>query len=117
MLKRDFQNDSLPRIFFSYFRPHRKLFLLDMTCALLMSLIDLAFPYISRVCMYELIPESQYRAFFSIIIIMIAAYFLRAGLQYIVCYWGHAFVVLVEAPRKRGRQVRGHQAFACLARA
>ena len=97
MPERDFHSDSLLRIFLSYFRPHKKLFLLDMACALLISLIDLAFPYVSRLCMYQLIPESLYRAFFTVIVVMVAAYLLRAGLQYIVCYWGHAFGVLVEA--------------------
>ena len=97
MPERDFHSDSLLRIFLSYFRPHKKLFLLDMACALLISLIDLAFPYVSRLCMYQLIPESLYRAFFTVIVVMVAAYLLRAGLQYIVCYWGHTFGVLVEA--------------------
>ena len=97
MPKRDFHNDSLLRIFLSYFRPHMGLFLTDMACALVISLIDLAFPFISRLCMYELIPENRYQAFFAVIAVMIAAYLLRAGLQYIVCYWGHAFGVLVEA--------------------
>ena len=97
MPERDFHNDSLLRIFLSYFRPHKKLFLLDMACALMISLIDLAFPFVSRLCMYELIPESRYQAFFAVIAVMVVAYLLRAGLQYIVCYWGHAFGVLVEA--------------------
>ncbi len=97
MPARDFHHDSLARIFFSYFRPHIKLFLLDMVCALMISLIDLAFPYVSRMCLYELIPENLYQAFFAVIAVMLAAYLLRAGLQYIVCYWGHAFGVLVEA--------------------
>ena len=97
MPKRDFHNDSLLRIFLSYFRPHMGLFLTDMACALMISLIDLAFPFISRLCMYELIPENRYQAFFAVIAVMIAAYLLRAGLQYIVCYWGHTFGVLVEA--------------------
>ena len=32
----------------SYFKPHKKLFVLDMVCALTIALIDLAFPYLSR---------------------------------------------------------------------
>ena len=47
--------------------------------------------------MYELIPESRYKAFFAVIAVLIAAYLLRAALQYVVCYWGHIFGVLVEA--------------------
>ena len=45
MVTRDFQKQSLLGIFVSYFRPHMGLFLLDMACALMISLIDLAFPF------------------------------------------------------------------------
>lgn len=97
MTTRDFHKQSLMSIFVSYFRPHMGLFLLDMACALCISLIDLSFPYISRMCLYELIPESRYRAFFTVVAILLAAYLLRSLLQYVVCYWGHTFGVLVEA--------------------
>ena len=97
MRTRDFHNQSLLSIFLSYFRPHMGLFVLDMACALMISCVDLLFPYVSRMCMYELIPESRYKAFFAVIAVLIAAYLLRAALQYVVCYWGHIFGVLVEA--------------------
>ena len=97
MTTRDFQKQSLLSIFLSYFRPHMGLFLLDMACALMISIVDLAFPYISRICMYELIPESKYQAFFAVVLVLVAAYLVRAALQYVVCYWGHTFGVLVEA--------------------
>ena len=97
MVTRDFQKQSLLGIFLSYFKPHMGLFTLDMACALAISLVDLSFPYVSRMCMYELIPESRYRAFFAVIAVMVGAYLLRALLQYVVCYWGHTFGVLVEA--------------------
>ena len=97
MKTRDFKNQSLLSIFLSYFRPHIGLFALDMVFALMISCVDLAFPYVSRICMYELIPENRYQAFIAVIAVVVAAYLLRAGLQYIVCYWGHTFGVLVEA--------------------
>ena len=97
MMTRDFRRMRPLGIFLSYFRPHMGLFLLDMACALCIALIDLAFPYVSRMCMYDLIPESKYTAFFAVIGILLAAYVLRSLLQYIVCYWGHTFGVLVEA--------------------
>ncbi len=101
MTTRDFHKQSLLGIFLSYFRPHLGLFLLDMACALAISLIDLAFPYVSRMCLYELIPDSRYRAFFTVAVLLVAAYLLRAGLQYVVCFWGHTFGVLVEADIRR----------------
>ena len=45
------------RIFLSYYRPHIHLFLLDMFCALLICLIDLAFPYLSRTALNELLHQ------------------------------------------------------------
>ena len=101
MTTSDFQRKRPLGIFLSYFRPHIGLFVLDMTCALLIALIDLAFPYVSRMCMYDLIPESKYQAFFAVIGILLVAYVMRSVLQYVVCYWGHTFGVLVEADIRR----------------
>ena len=101
MTTKEFQESSAWRIFFSYFKPHRKLFFLDMCCALVISLIDLAFPYISRWCMYELLPQSAYRTFFAVMAAVFCAYVLRALFQYIICYWGHTFGILVEADIRR----------------
>ena len=101
MTTREFQQKSGLRIFLSYFKAHQKLFILDLICALGISLIDLAFPYISRWCMYELLPESAYRTFFVVMAIVFAAFALKAALAYVVCYWGHTFGIRVEADIRR----------------
>ena len=101
MTTREFQERSGLRIFLSYFRPRRKLFLLDMACALCISLIDLAFPYVSRWCMYELLPKSAYRTFFAVMGAVLLAFALRALMQYVIGYWGHTFGILVEADIRR----------------
>lgn len=64
---------------------------------MLISLIDLAFPYVSRWCMYELLPQSAYRAFFAVMTVVVIAFVLRALLHYVISYWGHTFGILVEA--------------------
>ncbi|MCI9610168.1 MAG: ABC transporter ATP-binding protein [Oscillibacter sp.] len=97
MTTQDFQRKSALQIFLSYFRPHRKLFVMDLTCALLISIIDLAFPAVSRWCMYELLPQSAYKTFFAVMAVVFAAFLLRALLTYVICYWGHTFGILVEA--------------------
>ena len=97
MTTKEFRERSALRIFLSYFRPHRRLFILDLACALLISLIDLAFPAVSRRCMYELLPESAYLTFFAVMAVVLAAFLLRSLLQYVICYWGHTFGILVEA--------------------
>lgn len=97
MTTQDFRQKSALQIFLSYFRPHRKLFIMDLACALMISVIDLAFPAVSRWCMYELLPRSAYRAFFCVMAVVFAAFVLRSLLLYVICYWGHTFGILVEA--------------------
>ena len=101
MTTREFQEKSTLQIFLSYFKPHKRLFIMDLCCALLISLIDLAFPYISRWCMYELLPQSAYSAFFTVMAVVFVAFALRALLTYVICYWGHTFGILVEADIRR----------------
>ena len=101
MTTRQFQGSSALRIFLSYFKPHRKLFFLDMCCALMIAVIDLAFPYVSRWCMYQLLPESAYRTFFAVMAVVFCAYILRSVFTYIICYYGHTFGILVEADIRR----------------
>jgi len=91
-----FKRGYLP-IFLSYYRPHLKLFLLDMMCALGIALVDLAFPYSSRIALNQLLPEKAYGAFFSVMAILLVAYALHAGMHYIVTYLGHMMGVRIEA--------------------
>ena len=69
------------RIFISYYRPHWKIFALDMACALCISLIDLAFPFVSRFAM--------------------SAYVLKSVFYYTVAFWGHLLGVRMEADIRR----------------
>ena len=101
MTTKEFQQKSSLQIFLSYFKPHKKLFIMDLGCALMISVIDLAFPYISRWCIYELLPKSAYRTFFAVMAVVFAAFLLRALLTYVICYWGHTFGILVEADIRR----------------
>ena len=88
-------------VFFSYFRPHRKLFAIDMTCAVLASLIDLAFPYVSRLAMTRFLPESRYRTFFVVMAVVLAAYVLRSLFYYCITVVGHRMGIYVEADMRR----------------
>ena len=101
MTTKDYQTRSPLRIFLSYFKPHRRLFALDMTCAFLIALIDLAFPLVSRQALYTWLPEKQFRVFFIVMAAVVAAYVLRSGLYFVVAYWGHTFGIRVEADIRR----------------
>ena len=84
-------------IFLSFFRPHRGLFFLDLACALVVALIDLAYPIVSRYAMRTLLPQNAYRAFFTVMLVVVAAYAVRALLYFVITYWGHTFGIRVEA--------------------
>lgn len=79
-----------------YFKPHRKLFFLDMICAVLASLIELSFPVISRKAMYDMLPNKAFQTFFTVMAIVAVAYVLRAVCYYVMTYWGHTFGIRVE---------------------
>ena len=95
-----FQRGYVP-IFLSYYKPHMKLFILDMCCALGIALVDLAFPWASRQALNELLPQSLYAAFFTVMGILLAAYALRSVMYFIVTYWGHMMGVRIEADIRR----------------
>ncbi|MEE3462125.1 MAG: ABC transporter ATP-binding protein [Lachnospiraceae bacterium] len=85
------------KLLFLYFKPHRKLFILDMICAVIASAVDLTFPMVSRHAMYQLLPEKAFEAFFRVMLFVGIAYFIRAICYYIMTYWGHTFGARVEA--------------------
>ena len=84
------------RTLLRYFRPHMKLFLLDMACAVAVAAIDLAFPVVSRHAMYTLLPERLFGAFFVVMAAVIICYALRSVCFYIMTFWGHTFGARVE---------------------
>ena len=84
-------------IFLHYFKNHRQLFAVDITCALLIALIDLAFPLVTRASLYDLLPNGKFGVFFALMGTCLAFYVLRSFLNYIVCYYGHTFGIRVEA--------------------
>lgn len=82
--------------FISYYRPHMKLFILDMVAALLIAIIDLVFPILSRDILNEYIPDGNLRAIYISVAVLIVIYGLRAIFNYIVDYWGHVVGVRME---------------------
>ena len=81
----------------SFFRPHMGLFILDMTCAITASAIDLVFPYVSRLSMTELLPNRLFETFFIVMGIMFLAYVLKGVMYYLITVLGHRMGVYIEA--------------------
>ena len=94
--QKDFSKPTMS-IFLSYFRPHMGLFVLDLSCALIASAVDLIFPLVARHAMYSMLPNKAYETFFTVMLIVGIAFFVKAIMHYIITYWGHMFGVRVEA--------------------
>ncbi len=92
----DYHGNGMLKIFAQHYKGHLGLFFLDMACALLASLVDLGFPYVSRICLQQYLPEGQFKAFFIVMGVVVAAHIVRTLLYYIITYWGHRLGVLIE---------------------
>ena len=97
MTTKDYQRKSPLAIFFSYFKRHWKLFLVDVMCAVLVAGIDLTFPLVTRSALYNMLPNQMYKLFFTVIVALIGCYLLRSVFYYIIAYIGHTFGIRVEA--------------------
>ncbi|MGM9584634.1 MAG: ABC transporter ATP-binding protein [Faecousia sp.] len=97
MTTEDYQRKSPLVIFLSYFGNHKRLFAIDILCAVGIAAIDLTFPLVTRKALYDLLPNQLYRTFFLIMLAVAASYVLRTFLNYIVGYYGHTFGIRVEA--------------------
>ena len=97
MTTKDYQKKSPLVIFLSYFKNHKKLFALDVLCAVGISAIDLMFPLVTRSALYDMLPNQMYRTFFTVMVTVLVCYVLRSVLQFVVAYFGHTFGIRVEA--------------------
>ena len=101
MTTEEYRKKSPLMIFLSYFRNHKKLFLVDILCAVGIAAVDLLFPLVTRQALYTWLPEQLYKTFFLIMAAVVGCYVLRSVLQYIVAYFGHTFGIRVEADIRR----------------
>ena len=82
--------------FIKYYRPHIKLFVIDMVCAFAISLIDLIFPYMTNLVLKKLIPNQAMRMVFIIGAVLLIFYIVRFIFSYIVGFWGHTMGIRIE---------------------
>ena len=87
--------------FIRYFKPHLKLFILDLIAATIVSAIDLLFPAVTRWCLYSLIPSGKWHTFWLVMASIFAFYIIRTLLTYVMWFYGHSFGVRVESDMRR----------------
>jgi len=87
--------------FVSYYKPHKKLFILDMVCAFFIAVLDLAFPVVTRNFINKYIPNGNVDLMIRWTIYLALLFILRYIAQYIVNYWGHVVGVRIEHDMRR----------------
>ncbi len=87
--------------FFSYYRPHRRLFLMDFSCAVAGGLLELVFPLAIRTFVDRLLPSQNWQLILAATLALLAIYLLNTGLQFIVNYWGHVLGISIETEMRR----------------
>lgn len=79
-----FEEKSAPkrgaiREFAAFYKPHMGMFLLDMFCALIIALVDILFPVVTRKVLYDYIPNQAMRTFLIAMGAMLIAFFVRTA--------------------------------------
>ncbi|MCK8058284.1 MULTISPECIES: ABC transporter ATP-binding protein [unclassified Fusibacter] len=87
--------------FVSYYGPHKKLFFLDLLAAIILSLVDLLFPMLSRSIINDHIPNSDISMIVKFGIVLTLLFVLRAGCMYFMNYWGHVMGARMERDMRR----------------
>lgn len=83
--------------FLHYYKPHKKLFIMDMCASLLISLIGIIYPIVTREMLNNLIPEKKYQMIVAFGALILGLYFVRMMLDYFVQYQGHVMGVKMQA--------------------
>ncbi|GGG10374.1 multidrug ABC transporter ATP-binding protein [Paenibacillus albidus] len=89
------------RRFFAYYRPYKKLFILDFTCAVGAGLLELAFPVAVNKFIDELLPGQDWPLILIACVALLAIYALNTVMQYIVTYWGHMLGINIETDMRK----------------
>lgn len=87
--------------FFSYYRPYKKLFILDFTCAVFAGLLELAFPVAVNQVIDKIMPRKEFRIILLACLALFLFYVLNTILQYIVVFFGHKLGVNIETDMRR----------------
>ncbi len=87
--------------FLAYYKPHKRLFCLDMLASLLVAISGIIYPVITRRMLNDLIPNREYRMIILAGLGLLGIYLVRMGLNYFIQYQGHMMGVKMQAQMRR----------------
>ncbi|MDR3583884.1 MAG: ABC transporter ATP-binding protein [Desulfosporosinus sp.] len=85
--------------FIKYYKPHKFLFYTDMFCAVLVSIIDLAFPQILSYLSKNLFTQDKATILHALVFVgiaLLAMYVIKYFCQYFIISWGHIMGARME---------------------
>ncbi len=85
------------REFIKYYKPYKKLFVLDLLAAFTVALCDLVYPMITRSIMNDVVPNKDMRMLTVFAVTLVVIFTIKAGLNYFMQYWGHVLGVRMQA--------------------
>ena len=88
---------GLVRRFIRYYKPHKKLFCMDMGACILVAMIGIIYPIITRTMLNTLIPDRNYRMIVILGVTLLALYLAKMLLNYFIQYKGHMMGVFMQA--------------------
>lgn len=97
----EMSEQEMLRRFFSYYRPYKKMFVLDFTCAVGAGLLELAFPVAVNKFIDDLLPGQNWPLILIACMALMAIYALNTAMQYIVTYWGHMLGINIETDMRK----------------
>ena len=87
--------------FLGYYKPYKKMLLLDMLAALFISVIGMVYPIMTNKMLNEYIPNKSYRAIIIAGALVLSLYVVRMFLRYFVQYYGHIIGVKMQSDMRR----------------
>ncbi|GLO68179.1 MULTISPECIES: ABC transporter ATP-binding protein [Oceanobacillus] len=87
--------------FFSYYKPHKRLFIIDFSAAVFVALLELAFPVAVQWFIDRLLPGEDWNAVVTVAILLLLVYIISTYLQYVVAYLGHKLGINIETDMRR----------------
>ncbi|WP_050607795.1 ABC transporter ATP-binding protein [Clostridium niameyense] len=87
--------------FISYYKPHKKLFILDLIAAFVVALCDLFYPMVTRQVINNIIPNRKINLLFIWAAFLLLIYILKYFLNHFIQYWGHMVGVRIQADMRK----------------
>jgi len=87
--------------FIHYYKPYKKLFLLDFTCAVIVAILELAFPVMVRSVIDNIVPSQNLQQIILVGAGLLALYAFSTTLNFIVVYMGHILGINIETDMRR----------------